>query len=107
MVKTANIKSHTFKSMPTTEANLIDKIESEANKGEYIKRPIRNDVASKRKKSIIIKQKLMGFFLIILTIFILYFTSVSIPTENGDVTVVLLMVPMGLYLLFTRRIVIR
>lgn len=70
----------------------------------YAQRKARTRNQLRRRK--FIEQKLMGLALIALTALIFWIASTGASFEDGDATMALLTAPMGLYLLFTRHIVI-
>lgn len=57
-----------------------------------------------RKKLFI--QKLYGLVLIAISAILIYIASQGITVEDRDATAVLITAPLGLYLLFTRKIAI-
>lgn len=54
----------------------------------------------------IIEQRLLGLLLIALAALVVWFASTGIFIEDRDVTAAFLMAPMGVYMLFTRHLVI-
>jgi len=52
------------------------------------------------------KQKLMGFALLIMCVLLLWMCCAGRTAEDKDGTVLLLLAPLGLWLLFTKEIVI-
>lgn len=72
--------------------------------GYYPKRKAKTRNQLRRRR--FIEQKLMGLLFIALTVLIFWIASTGTSFEDRDATVALLTAPMGLYLLFTRHIVI-
>lgn len=50
-----------------------------------------------------LKQKLMGIGLILLSILVIYICSKGVTVQDRDATGVVLTLPLGIYLLFTRE----
>lgn len=69
---------------------------------QTVRRKTRNQMY-RRKLAI---QKLYGLALIAMSVIMLYIASQGVTVEDRDATAVLLTAPMGLYLLFTRKIAI-
>lgn len=53
-----------------------------------------------------IEQKLMGIGLLLICLFILWLCSTGTTPEDQDATAVVLLAPLGLWMLFTKNIVI-
>lgn len=53
-----------------------------------------------------IEQKLMGIGLLLICLFILWLCSTGTTPEDQDATAVVLLAPLGLWMLFTKDIVI-
>lgn len=53
-----------------------------------------------------IEQRLMGLALLLLSGFVLWMCSTGVTPEDRDAGAVLLFIPLGLYMLFTKHIVI-
>lgn len=69
---------------------------------QTVRRKTRNQMY-RRKLAI---QKLYGLALIAISAILLYIASHGVTVESRDATAVLLILPLGLYLLFTRKIAI-
>lgn len=52
------------------------------------------------------EQKLMGLLLLVICAIVLWLCSGGTTPEDRDATVVVLLVPLGLWMLFTKKIVI-
>lgn len=52
------------------------------------------------------EQRLMGIGLLLICAFVLWMCSTGVTPEDRDATVVVLLAPMGLWMLFTKEIVI-
>ena len=64
----------------------------------------RNQCRLYRRK--MIEQKLMGLGLLVVCAFVLWLCSTGTTPEDQDATVVVLLAPLGLWMLFTKEIVI-
>ena len=53
-----------------------------------------------------VEQKLMGLGLLVVCAFVLWLCSTGTTPEDQDATVVVLLAPLGLWMLFTKEIVI-
>lgn len=60
----------------------------------------------KSYKKKLIQQKLIGLVIILLCVFIVLIASTGTTPEDRDATIILLFGPLGLYLIFTKHIVI-
>ena len=54
----------------------------------------------------LMEQKLMGLVLLVICAFVLWLCSTGTTPEDRDATAVVLLAPMGLWMLFTKEIVI-
>ena len=64
----------------------------------------RNQCRLYRRK--MVEQKLMGLGLLVVCAFVLWLCSTGTTPEDQDATVVVLLAPLGLWMLFTKEIVI-
>lgn len=64
----------------------------------------RNQMARNQRK--MIKQKLMGLGVLACCALALWLCSTGVTLEDRDATAVVLLVPLGLYIVFSREIVI-
>ena len=53
-----------------------------------------------------VKQKLMGGAILLICAFVLWLCSIGTTPEDQDATAVVLLAPLGLYLIFTKEIII-
>lgn len=53
-----------------------------------------------------VEQKLMGIGLLLICAFVLWLCSTGVTPEDQDATAVVLLAPLGLWMLFTKDIVI-
>lgn len=59
---------------------------------------------NQRRRKLFIEQKLMGLGLIAISVFLIWFASLGQTIEDQDCTAVLLTLPLGLVLLFSKKI---
>ncbi len=52
------------------------------------------------------KQRICGIFLLLASVVLLVIASTGTTIENHDCTAIILFIPLGFYMLFTRKIVI-
>lgn len=83
-------------------SQLLNLYVCETEESEAVTRRTRNQMY-RRKLAI---QKLYGLALIAMSVIMLYIASQGVTIEDRDATAVLLTAPLGLYLLFTRKIAI-
>lgn len=57
-------------------------------------------------KRLIIRQKLFGILFLIISAFIIFMASTGVTVEDRDCTPILFTIPLGLYLIFTKHVVI-
>ena len=51
-------------------------------------------------------QKVLGLLMLFLSLVLIYSASTGISVEDRDATAVLITIPMGLYLLFTNKVIL-
>lgn len=64
------------------------------------------DKKSRMKAQRLAKQKLIGVVMLLITAVIIWLASTGISVEDRDATAILVTLPLGVYLLLTKRIVI-
>lgn len=66
----------------------------------------RSKARNQRRRNAFLKQKLMGIAMLLISAGVIWLASTGATVEERDCTAVLLAIPAGVYLLFTRHIVI-
>lgn len=66
----------------------------------------RSKARNQRRRNAFLKQKLMGIAMLLISAGVIWLASTGATVEEQDCTAVLLTIPAGVYLLFTRHIVI-
>lgn len=66
----------------------------------------RSKARNQRRRNAFLKQKLMGIAMLFISAGVIWLASTGATVEERDCTAVLLTIPAGVYLLFTRHIVI-
>ena len=67
----------------------------------------RSKTRNQRRRKLFARQKLMGVAFLLATVGIFWLASTGATLEDRDCTAILFTLPLGLYLLFTRHIVIQ
>lgn len=67
----------------------------------------RSRTRNQRRRKLFARQTLMGVVLLLITIGVFWMASTGTTFEDKDCTAALITLPFGLYLLFTRHIVIQ
>lgn len=66
----------------------------------------RKSLTRNQRRRKVVEQKLMGLALIAICALMVWFASTGITPEEKDCTAVLLIAPIGFYMLFSKQIVI-
>lgn len=61
---------------------------------------------NQRKQKLMVQQKVMGLVMILITGLILWLALTGVTTEDQDCTAIFITLPLGLWFLFSRKILI-